>query len=147
VNEMAKQGLVNGYADSLYHGNRPMTRYEVAIAIQRLMQEPLRSDPGPHFWPVRPIPGPPLTDVPDTHWAADAVVSLREWGILAGCADGTFRGNQVMTEGEFAVIVQRVREFHYRLVDLESEWQRKEKAPGSPSPAPPGATGTDTRQR
>jgi hypothetical protein len=155
VNEMAKQGLVNGYADSLYHGNRPMTRYEVAMAIMRLMQEPLRSDPGPHFWPMRPIPGPPLTDVPDTHWAADAVVSLRTWGILTGYPDGTFRGNQVMTQGELAVIVQRLREFHFRLIDLEQEWQ-KEKSSGSPPPTPPGgpaesrsrpgATGTDTGQ-
>jgi hypothetical protein len=134
---MAKQGLVNGYPDGLYHGDRPMTRYQVAIAVMRLMQQPLQSNPGPHFWPVRPIPGPPLTDLPDTHWAADAVVSLRKWGILTGYADGTFRGNQVMTQGELAVIVQRLREFAFRLIDLESELQRKGAAPGASPPALP----------
>src|SRR5712692_9707834 len=79
VNELAKQGLVNGYADNLYHGDRPMTRYEVAMAVMRLMQEPLQRNLGPRFWPVRPIPGPPLTDVPASHWAVDAVARLREW--------------------------------------------------------------------
>jgi hypothetical protein len=145
VNELAKQGLINGYADNLYHGNRPMTRYEVAMAVMRLMQEPLRRNPGPHFWPIKPIPGPALTDVPDSHWASDAVASLRKWGILTGYPNGAFRGDQVMTQSELAVIVQRLREFAYRLIDLELDRQRKESTPSSlpppPSPDPPTGTG------
>jgi S-layer family protein len=39
VNELAKQGIVNGYPDSTFGGKRALTRYEFAIAIQRALQE------------------------------------------------------------------------------------------------------------
>jgi len=39
VNELAKQGIINGYPDSTFGGKRALTRYEFAIAIQRMLQE------------------------------------------------------------------------------------------------------------
>jgi len=39
VNELAKQGIINGYPDSTFGGKRALTRYEFAIAIQRALQE------------------------------------------------------------------------------------------------------------
>jgi len=39
VNELAKQGIVNGYPDSTFGGKRALTRYEFAMAIQRMLQE------------------------------------------------------------------------------------------------------------
>jgi hypothetical protein len=39
VNELAKQGIINGYPDSTFGGKRALTRYEFAIAIQRGLQE------------------------------------------------------------------------------------------------------------
>jgi S-layer family protein len=134
LDELAKQGLVNGYPDGTYCGNRAMTRYEVAMAAMRIMQMPLRRDPATRFWPIQPIPGPPLKDVPEGHWAADAVASLRKWGILAGYPDGTFAGDRVMTRGEFALVLRRLHEFIIRLVDLELEQRRKDTAPVPSAP-------------
>src|SRR5690242_4620957 len=39
VNELAKQGIMNGYPDSTFGGKRALTRYEFAMAIQRMLQE------------------------------------------------------------------------------------------------------------
>src|SRR3954465_7194051 len=39
VNELAKQGIVNGYPDSTFGGKRALTRYEFAMTIQRMLQE------------------------------------------------------------------------------------------------------------
>ena len=39
VNELAKQGIVNGYPDQTFGGKRALTRYEFAMAIQRMLQE------------------------------------------------------------------------------------------------------------
>jgi hypothetical protein len=135
LDELAKQGLVNGYPDGTYRGNRAMTRYEVAMAAMRIMQAPLRRNPGSRFWPIQPIPGPPLKDVPEGHWAADAVASLRKWGILAGYPDGTFAGDRVMTRSEFALVLKRLHEFIDRLVDLELEQRRKDTPPVLSVPA------------
>jgi hypothetical protein len=132
VNEMAKQGIINGYADDTFRGGRPMTRYEVALALQRLLQIPQRADFVIHVWPPKPPPPPRFTDVPAEHWAADAVREVQEWGIVGGYPDGTYRGDQPMGAAEFALILQRLREWEFRFVDLN--W--KTLGPEKPSPPP-----------
>jgi hypothetical protein len=132
VNEVAKQGLVNGYADSTFRGHLPMTRYEVAMALQRLLQIPQRADFVIHVWPPKPPAPLRFTDVPAEHWAADAVRDLQEWGIISGYPDGTYRGDQPMGAAEFALVLQRLREWAFRFVDLN----RKTLGPEKPSPPP-----------
>src|SRR4051812_37764118 len=39
VNELAQRGIVNGYPDSTFGGKRALTRYEFAVAIQRMLQD------------------------------------------------------------------------------------------------------------
>src|SRR6266699_3445943 len=39
VNELASRGIVNGYPDGTFGGKRALTRYEFAVAIQRMLQE------------------------------------------------------------------------------------------------------------
>ena len=51
---------------------------------------------------------PVLTDVPATHWAAEAVNMLVEVGVLTGYEDSTFRGQQNITRYEVAVSLQRL---------------------------------------
>ena len=46
-------------------------------------------------------------DVPQSHWAYDAVTDLQNRGILLGYPDGYFRGKRPLTRYEFAVALQR----------------------------------------
>src|SRR5713226_1202726 len=39
VNELASRGIVNGYPDGTFGGKRALTRYEFAVAIQRMLQD------------------------------------------------------------------------------------------------------------
>ena len=52
--------------------------------------------------------GGPFQDVPQTHWAYDAVQSLAQKGIFTGYPDGTFSGRRALTRYEFAVALQRM---------------------------------------
>ena len=47
-------------------------------------------------------------DVPDGHWAKDAVASLAERGLLQGYTDATFKGDRAMTRWEMASVVARL---------------------------------------
>src|SRR6266542_5616645 len=79
---LAQHGITNGYPDGTYRGGQAITRFEVALAVQRLLQEPLRTDPSPlKHWPKPEVLYPPPTDVPHNHWAWDAVDWRRELGI------------------------------------------------------------------
>ena len=46
-------------------------------------------------------------DVDRSHWAYDAVESLRQKGIVVGYPDGYFRGKRTLTRYEFAVALDR----------------------------------------
>ena len=38
LNKLSQAGIIEGQPDGNYWGNKPMTRYEFAVAIARLMQ-------------------------------------------------------------------------------------------------------------
>ncbi|MDQ7824603.1 MAG: S-layer homology domain-containing protein [Candidatus Eremiobacteraeota bacterium] len=46
-------------------------------------------------------------DVPDTHWANDAVANLAAKGIVEGYPDGTFKGDRACTRYEMAMVIAR----------------------------------------
>ena len=47
-------------------------------------------------------------DVPEGHWAYDAIERLYEEGLMEGYADGTFKGQRNMTRFEVAIILARI---------------------------------------
>jgi hypothetical protein len=51
--------------------------------------------------------GGPLADVPQGHWAYDAVAQLVKDGLIVGYPDGQFKGNRPMTRYEAAVLTYR----------------------------------------
>jgi hypothetical protein len=93
----------------------------VAIALERLMQEPRHADFVTYVWPPKPPSPPPFRDVPADHWAADSVRDLQEWGILGGYPDGTYRGDHDMGATEFSLVLRRLREWVFRFQDLQRE--------------------------
>jgi hypothetical protein len=71
----------------------------------------------------------PFTDVPQGHWAYDAVNTLSETGLIEGYPDGQFKGKQSLTRYEFAQAIARMM-------------GRIEEMQGVPGPAgPPGPAG------
>ncbi len=57
---------------------------------------------------IAPAMAAPLfPDVPDQHWARDAVADLSAKGILEGYPDGTFKGDRAASRWEMAMMLQR----------------------------------------
>ncbi|HEY3268096.1 MAG TPA: S-layer homology domain-containing protein [Armatimonadota bacterium] len=50
----------------------------------------------------------PFADVPQDHWAYQAVNTLAQRGLVIGYPDGTFGGKRAMTRYEFAVVIARM---------------------------------------
>src|SRR5262245_28218838 len=53
VNQLQQRGIFTGYPDGTFGGNRALTRYEFAIALQRMLQDIQRQ-----IASIKPIPGP-----------------------------------------------------------------------------------------
>ena len=50
----------------------------------------------------------PFSDVPQGHWAYDAVAQLEKDGLITGYGDGTYRGDRAMTRYEMATVVAQL---------------------------------------
>jgi len=75
----------------------------------------------------------PFADVPQDHWAYNAVNTLAEKGLLEGYPDGSFKGKQSLTRYEFAQAIARMMD---RVEQMGG-------VPGPPGPAgPPGLAGS-----
>jgi hypothetical protein len=46
-------------------------------------------------------------DVPETHWAYEAIEELSEMGIINGYEDGTFKPDEAVTRAELATMLDR----------------------------------------
>ena len=53
-------------------------------------------------------PVPPFKDVPQDHWAYQAVENLRQKGILRGYPDSSLKGKRTVTRYEAAVALDRI---------------------------------------
>ncbi|MEW5952620.1 MAG: N-acetylmuramoyl-L-alanine amidase [Bacillota bacterium] len=68
------------------------------------------SCPGRFFPDIKAAVGAPFKDVPPDHWAAAAVESASEAGLLGGYPDGTFRGDEPVTRYELAAFAAKLWE-------------------------------------
>ncbi|MGC8820558.1 MAG: S-layer homology domain-containing protein [Fervidobacterium sp.] len=68
-------------------------------------------------------------DVPSSHWAYDAVETLSRIGVITGFPDGTFRGNEMVTRFQIAILMykfynifdSRITELNQRLSNIEAK--------------------------
>ena len=48
-----------------------------------------------------------FSDLPQTHWASEAVDQMAQAGILEGYPDGSFRPDDILTRAQFLTMVVR----------------------------------------
>jgi len=76
--------------------------------------------------------GGPFADVPQTHWAYDAVNQLAQRGVFTGYPDGTFGGRRALTRYEFAVALQRMlQEVQRQIAAIQT--RTGERGPAGPA--------------
>lgn len=79
----------------------------------------------------------PFSDVPQDHWAYNAIDKLASQGLIEGYPDGTFKGKRNMTRYEFAVAIARLMD------RIEAMGVGKVGPPGPQGPAgPAGSAGS-----
>lgn len=70
-------------------------------------------------------------DVPDTHWASDAVTQLVQRGVFLGYPDGTFGGGRAVNRYEAALALQRFK------LEVDRNLSSLQRRPASPGPRGP----------
>ena len=98
VTVLATTDVSKGYGDGTFRGDKNITRYEVAMMIANISKQ--------NFSSAGDMVN-PFTDMPNDHWASQAVIVLASKGINQGYGDGTFMGNRNITRYEMATMLAK----------------------------------------
>ena len=90
--------FLSGYANGTFEPDRNMTRAEVTTMFARLLTEKMAADQ---------TYSNTFSDVAKSHWAANYIGYMQQFGIITGYADGSFRPDASVTRAEFAAIASR----------------------------------------
>jgi len=90
-------GYVRGFEDATLRPNNNITRAEVVVILNNILNLPTAPNAG--FIDSAEIPS----------WAESSVSAVAEAGIIRGFPDGTFRPTNNMTRAESAVVLSSVR--------------------------------------
>lgn len=82
IEALAERGIISGFPNQTFQPDSPMSRAQVAAIIQKAFPRPLK----------RPYEG--FTDVPASHWAANAIKTAYETGFLAGYPNRLFKPDE-----------------------------------------------------
>lgn len=95
---VAQNEIMRGTAPATFSPNTTMTRAQV---VQALYNAGLYSQASTNSTSS-------FSDVPNNHWALQAIETMRQEGVVSGFGDGTFRPNEPVTRAQMAVIIKNV---------------------------------------
>lgn len=98
LNRTDHLAFLSGYANGTFAPDRNMTRAEVTTMFARLLTEKMAADQ---------TYSNTFSDVAKSHWAANYIGYMQQFGIITGYADGSFRPDASVTRAEFAAIASR----------------------------------------
>ena len=98
LNRTDHLAFLSGYANGTFGPDRNMTRAEVTTMFARLLTEKMAADQ---------TYSNTFSDVAKSHWAANYIGYMQQFGIITGYADGSFRPDASVTRAEFAAIASR----------------------------------------
>ncbi|MFB9276512.1 X2-like carbohydrate binding domain-containing protein [Cohnella cellulosilytica] len=109
IARIVRMGLMKGYADGTFKGERPITRAEMAYILSMLTDAVAAEGAG-------------FKDA-DSHWAQAAILKAQAAGWMKGFADGTFRPDRTLTRAEAVVILNRLIGRKPLEGRIESSWK------------------------
>jgi len=104
VNEMGSRLIVNGVGNGIFNPENDITRAEMAVMIIRALGIKASGE------------SEKFTDVAEGFWYTEAVNAAREYGIITGYTDNTFRPIQKITREESIAMISRAM----RLLGIEN---------------------------
>ena len=104
VDKLADTGVVQGYPDETFRGDRPVTRYEFAVALERFI----------YF--VQQSRKPLVAGSTQTHWGKESVDFLKNGGFLPAESVLLKDGDKTVTASDMA---QALASVAAKLVELQ----------------------------
>jgi|GEM_PF-964263 len=108
INTLAHYNILNGYLDGSFKPQRPITRSEMAAVVSRFDQLAETNDN-------------PYSDLMQSNWAYNYILSATQKGWFVGNGNGLFRPYDNITRAEFVTLANRVLVRKLLLADVPSD--------------------------
>jgi S-layer homology domain len=93
IERLAKEGVMNGFADGTFKPDQPVTRAQFAVILRSAFsEEPVRKSRT-------------FKDVPAKHWASAAITKAYTTGFMSGYGDNTFRPDLKITKAQTLIFL------------------------------------------
>lgn len=99
ITALAKAGIINGRAGSVFDPNDRLTRAQAAIILTNALELELSTVTSS------------FNDVSKDFWATQAIATVAKHGIFRGDENGNFRPNDLLTRAHAAVILANALKF------------------------------------
>ncbi|NER83319.1 MAG: DUF3747 domain-containing protein [Leptolyngbya sp. SIO1D8] len=97
-------GFVAGFQDGTFKPTQPVTREEAASMVVEALQAFL---PAGEQLPMTQVTSDPFPDVSATRWSAQKIALLRQYEIVAGDPDGSYRPTSTITRAELMAMLRK----------------------------------------
>ena len=100
VTTLAAKGIMQGYGDGTFRGDKNITRYEMALNVAKLLASA-------NALGGSRLSGNPFSDVPSNHWAYNSLIALASKGIVNAYGNARYNGDRYATRYEAAVMIAK----------------------------------------
>ncbi len=112
VLQSVSPAVMEGTGDNKFEPEKQLTRNEMAVIMCRLLDYTVASYKGTS----------PFTDVPAGHWAEEYVAACYTNGIIAGYSSTYFGGDDMVTTGQAALMIEKALGYFQEQGDFGSDW-------------------------
>lgn len=94
IQNLYSRGIISGYEDGTFKPENTITREEFSTMFAKVLGYEIKSEYDSIF-----------SDVPNTKWSKNVIMTLNKNGVISGLGDGTFGAAKNVTLGEAATMV------------------------------------------
>jgi hypothetical protein len=106
IDTARSMGIINGVGNNLFNPEAPITREQMAVMLHNMLKERVESEPVedsvPVFYDVTQEKNP---------WSYRAIGIIKQYNIISGFGDNSFKPAQILTRGEMTVLLDKVYQF------------------------------------
>lgn len=100
-----RHNIVNGVGNGRFDPNSPVTREQMAVMLNNMMESGLSVD--------RPTTVFSDVSAESNTWSYEAILAVSGRGIYTGFEDGSFRPSEKLTRAQMAVILERLHNLNW----------------------------------
>ncbi|MDD4122300.1 MAG: glycosyl hydrolase family 18 protein, partial [Eubacteriales bacterium] len=106
IDTARRNGIINGVGDNLFEPEESVTREQMAVIIDNILKQ--RTEPEPEVNSNQDFSD---VTVKSNPWSYRAIVTLKQYGIISGFDDGSFKPTQALARAEMTVLTDKVSKF------------------------------------